>query len=55
MRSKTLLPFLPLPEEKNHELLTHLTVTKKVKIYINRHVSHSIALRRSRNFYTHAL
>ena len=34
MRSKNLIPFLPPPEEKSHEL-THLTITKKIKIYIS--------------------
>lgn len=31
---KSLLSFLPPPEEKSHEL-THLTITKKIKIYIS--------------------
>ena len=30
-----MLPFLPLPEEKSLEPLTHLIIIKKIKIYIN--------------------
>ena len=30
-----MLPFLPLPEEKSFEPLTHLIIIKKIKIYIN--------------------